>query len=112
MARVDSVRRAAARADSLARLPRGPVPASAAPASLGAKGAFVVQFAALKAEGPAQQLANSILANGERARVVVTMTNGIALYRVILGPYRTRPDAERAGQAAGRDYWVYEGGSN
>lgn len=111
-ARVDSVRRVAARADSLARLPRGPTPASAAPASLGEKGAFVVQFAALKAEGPAQQLANSIRANGERARVVVTMTNGIALYRVILGPYRTRPDAERAGQAAGRDYWVYEGGSN
>jgi cell division septation protein DedD len=112
--KVDSSRRVAARADSQPRAtrPQAPATAPAAPASLGEKGAFVVQFAALKAEGPAQQLANSIRANGERARVVVTTTNGIALYRVILGPYRTRPDAERAGQAAGRDYWVYEGGSN
>ncbi len=82
------------------------------PSTVGERGTFVVQFAALKAERPAQQLAASIKANGEKARVVVTATNGVELYRVILGPFRTRADAERAGQAAGRDYWVFEGGSN
>lgn len=86
--------------------------AAALPSTVGERGTFVVQFAALKAERPAQQLAASIKANGEKARVVVTATNGVELYRVILGPFRTRVDAERAGEAAGRDYWVFEGGSN
>lgn len=106
--RADSIRRSAARTDSQPRL-RAPADA---PPLLGERGSFVVQFAALKAERPAQQLAAAIKANGEKARVVVTSTNGIALYRVILGPFRSRPDAERAGQAAGRDYWVFEGGTN
>ena len=79
---------------------------------MGERGSFVVQFAALKAEQPAQQLASSIRSKGEKAHVVVTSTNGIVLYRVILGPFRSRSDAERAGQAAGRDYWVFEGGTN
>jgi SPOR domain len=109
LARADSVRRAVNRADSVRRAK----PAAADPnATLGARGSFVVQFAALKAEGPAQQLASSIRANGERARVVMTSTNGTSLYRVILGPFPSRADAERAGQAARRDYWVFEGGSN
>lgn len=106
--RADSIRRGAVRADSQPR-PRPPVEA---PSMVGERGSFVVQFAALKAEGPARQLAGSIKANGEKARVIVTSTNGTALYRVILGPFRSRSDAERAGQAAGRDYWVFEGGMN
>jgi cell division septation protein DedD len=131
LSRADSIRKVlAARADSATRasrtaarptpeaapappapLPR-PAPAAATGPSLGERGTFVVQFAALKAERAAQQLASAIRANGERARVVTTSTNGIALYRVILGPFRSRSDAERAGQAAGRDYWVFEGGTN
>jgi cell division septation protein DedD len=94
--------------DSQAR----PRPTSDGSRALGDRGTFVVQFAALKAEQPAQELAASIKSNGEKAHVISTMTNGIALYRVILGPFRSRADAERAGQAAGRDYWVFEGGSN
>ncbi len=117
-ARRDSI---AARSDTTRR-PQPPVPDSqpkgrpvaveTPPAAVGERGTFVVQFAALKAERPAQQLAASIKANGEKARVVKTATNGVELYRVILGPFRTRDDAERAGRAAGRDYWVFEGGSN
>ena len=130
--RRDSVRRAAARADSARKAAalradsarRGIRPdtqrgrdrnartAEPANQTLGERGSFVVQFAALKAEGPARQLAGAIKANGEQARVVTTVSNGIPLYRVILGPYRSRADAERAGQSAGRDYWVFEGGSN
>ena len=104
----DSVRKASIRVES------GPPsrPDQSLGAALGERGTFVVQFAALKAERPAQQLAAAIKANGEKARVIVTSSNGIALYRVILGPFRSRAEAERAGQAAGRDYWVFEGGSN
>ncbi|HYW51622.1 MAG TPA: SPOR domain-containing protein [Gemmatimonadaceae bacterium] len=118
-AKADSLRRGL-RPDTSRRLvppvdsPPRPVPATRPepPSVMGERGTFIVQFAALKAERPAQQLASSIRANGERARVVVTSSNGIALYRVILGPFRSRTDAEQAGQAAGRDYWVFEGGSN
>lgn len=117
-ARADSLRRGL-RPDSTRRPPSpDTLPALAAPqrpdggSVMGERGSFVVQFAALKAEGAAQQLASSIKANGERARVVTTSTNGIALYRVILGPFRSRADAEQAGRAAGRDYWVFEGGTN
>ena len=126
MTRADSTRRALRTADSLRRAGTtrsdsqartqppadAPSPAPAAPTALSERGTFVVQFAALKAERPAQQLASSIKAKGDKARVITTSTNGIALYRVILGPFRSRADAERAGQAAGRDYWVFEGGSN
>jgi cell division septation protein DedD len=117
LARADTVRRTtardsggrgrAARSDSSARTRAAPEP----PATVGSRGTFLVQFAALKAEAPARELAGAIRANGERARVVSTLSNGITLYRVILGPFPSRADAERAGQAAGRDYWVFEGGS-
>ena len=107
-ASADSLRRAGARPDTASR-PR-PAPPSTT-LTLGDRGSFVVQFAALKAEQPARQLAGSVKANGEKAHVVVTSSNGIALYRVILGPFRTRADAEAAGRAAGRDYWVFEGGT-
>ncbi len=108
--RGESARRALIAMDTVPKV--RPVASDAPPSTIGERGTFVVQFGALKAERPAQQLAASIKANGEKARVVVTATNGVALYRVILGPFRTRADAERAGQAAGRDYWVFEGGSN
>ena len=73
LARADSVRRAAlARADSQARARPAPEP----PSQLGERGSYVVQFAALKAEAPAQQLASSIKSNGEKAHVVATSSNG------------------------------------
>ncbi len=116
--RADSIRRALkpgdttlgppARVDTQPRRPAVPE----TQAALGEHGSFVVQFAALKAQSAAEELASSIKANGEKAHVVTTTTNGIALYRVILGPFRSRADAERAGQAARRDYWVFEGGTN
>ncbi len=114
----DSVRRSGRPPDTAPKLPprvdtqpRRPI-APEPPSAIGDHGTFVVQFAALKAQSAAEQLASSIKANGEKAHVVTTTTNGIALYRVILGPFRSRADAERAGQAARRDYWVFEGGTN
>jgi cell division protein FtsN len=40
---------------------------------------------------------------------VATQTSGTILYRVVLGPYGSEAEAERAGKQSGRDYWVYEG---
>ncbi len=114
--RLDSVRRAATqRAESLQRAsrppaqlpPQAPTPASAARVETGP---FLVQFAALKSEETAKELAKAIKVGRQKARIMRTSTNGTTLYRVILGPYESRADAERAGAATGRDYWVFEGG--
>jgi hypothetical protein len=70
---------------------------------------FTVQFAALRDNAAAKQLATEIAVNGEKAHVVATTRDGITVYRVVLGPYPTRPDADRVAKAAGRSSWIYEG---
>ncbi|MHB1863394.1 MAG: SPOR domain-containing protein [Gemmatimonadaceae bacterium] len=90
---------AAARRDSAAA-PTLP-PARAAPE-------FVVSFAALLSEGRASDLAAQIRVDGVAARVVMSVRDGTPIYRVVLGPYATRDEAERVGRAARHAYWVYE----
>lgn len=46
---------------------------------------------------------------GLTARVVTSTTDGTRIYRVILGPYATRAEADRAGRLSGRSYWIFEG---
>ncbi|HEY0971234.1 MAG TPA: SPOR domain-containing protein [Gemmatimonadales bacterium] len=88
-----------------ARQPRpAPRPPAAAPAG------FTVSFAALLDEGRARALAEEIEVDGQRARVAVGQRAGVPIYRVVLGPYPTRADADRVGQASGRQYFVIEGG--
>jgi hypothetical protein len=41
--------------------------------------------------------------------VVTGETNGTTIYRVILGPYPTKVDAERVGRESRESFWVYEG---
>ncbi len=74
-----------------------------------ARVAWTVSFAAVLSEARAQELARQISADGRSARVVVTVTEGVRIYRVVLGPYPTRPDAERVGRASGHSFWVFEG---
>jgi cell division septation protein DedD len=69
-----------------------------------------VSFAALLAADKAHDLAGHIRVGSEAARVVTSMRDGSAVYRVVLGPYSTREEAERIGRASGQTYWVYEGG--
>jgi septal ring-binding cell division protein DamX len=38
------------------------------------------------------------------------MRNGQPVYRVVLGPYATREDADRVGRESRQSYWIYEGG--
>lgn len=70
---------------------------------------FVVSFAAFLNEARAQDLANRIYVGGQNARVVVSSRDGATIYRVILGPYATREEADRAGRESGQSYWVFEG---
>ena len=71
--------------------------------------AYSVSFAALLSEERARELATTISVNGVSAHVVATNTAGSPIYRVIMGPYPTREEAERVGRVSRREYWVYEG---
>jgi hypothetical protein len=70
---------------------------------------FVVSFAALLSEQRARELAAQIRVRGQAARVVVTEREGTTIYRVVLGPYQSRDEAERIGRESGQTYWIYEG---
>ena len=83
-------------------------PQAAPPVTPTATG-FMVSFAALLSEDQAQQLASTIKVGGNSARVVSTTSAGSPIYRVVLGPFATRDEAQKVGRAAKRDYWIYEG---
>jgi hypothetical protein len=70
---------------------------------------FTVSFAALLTEDKAQQLASGIKVGASAAHVVLTNTAGSPIYRVVMGPFATKDEAERVGRASKRDYWIYEG---
>lgn len=70
---------------------------------------FTVSFAAMLNEAGARDQASKIVVNGQTARVVTGITAGTAIYRVVLGPYPTRDEADRIGRASGRSYVVYAG---
>lgn len=70
---------------------------------------FIVSFAAFLNPDRARELANRIFVGGENARVVTSSRDGATIYRVVLGPYATREEADRAGRESGQSYWVFEG---
>ena len=70
---------------------------------------FTVSFAALLTEEKAQQLANTIKVAGNSAHVVSTTTAGAQIFRVVMGPFATREEADKIGRASKREYWIYEG---
>lgn len=71
---------------------------------------FTVSFAALLSEEKARELATHIHVGNESARVVTAMREGQPVYRVVLGPYSTREEADRVGRESRQSYWIYEGG--
>lgn len=71
---------------------------------------YTVSFAALLQQDKARDLAAQIKVGAENARVVTAMRDGAAIYRVVLGPYATKDEAERVGKESKQSYWVYEGG--
>jgi len=70
---------------------------------------FTVSFAAILDEKQARALAGRIRVDGQSPRVTTSERDGKLLYRVIMGPYPTRAEAERIGKASGQSYWVFEG---
>jgi cell division septation protein DedD len=90
---------------ALPRPPRDTVVRAPAPERTG----FTVSFAALLNQERARALAVSISVDGQSPRVVPSQTAGTTVYRVVLGPYPTKDEAERVGRASHHSYWVYEG---
>jgi cell division septation protein DedD len=81
----------------------------APPSTDSAKIGFTVSFAVLLNDAKARELAAKIVVDGKPARVVTGVNDGTAVYRVVLGPYTTRDEAERVGRASGQTYYVYAG---
>jgi hypothetical protein len=74
-----------------------------------AKAGFTVSFAVLLDSAKAQAQAAKIVVDGTAAHVVNGVTGGTAVYRIVLGPYATRDQAERVGRASGQSYYIYAG---
>jgi len=90
-----------AQRETLTSVPPTPVDSS--------KIGFTVSFAALLDIERAKADAATITVEGKTARVSTTVADGTTVYRVVLGPYPTREEAERIGKAAGRPYNIYAG---
>ena len=69
---------------------------------------YMVSFAAVLSEQKARETAAEISVNGLRPRVIPTRSGSTTIYRVVLGPYGMREEAERVGRDSRRQYWVYE----
>ncbi|HEX7123233.1 MAG TPA: SPOR domain-containing protein [Gemmatimonadaceae bacterium] len=70
---------------------------------------WTVSFATVTSEQRARALADSINIDGRHPRVVVSTTAGVNLYRVVMGPFPSRSEAERVGRSSGRTHWVFQG---
>ena len=70
---------------------------------------WTVQVAAVLSEDRARDIARSIRVEGVQPRVVVSATDGARIYRVVMGPFASRLEADRVGRQSGRNYWVFEG---
>jgi len=92
--------------DSSAAIPDTAPPPAAAPVSAG----YIVSFAAVLDQARAAQTAAQITVNGATARVQPAVHGATTVYRVVLGPFATRDEADRVGKSSGRQYWIYEAG--
>ena len=100
--------------DSIVHRASPATPPAAAPARRDSSarrpvGGFTVSFAALLVGEKARELAAQIHVGREAARVVTAQRDGATIYRVVLGPYRTREEADRIGRESKNSYWIYEG---
>jgi cell division septation protein DedD len=93
--------------DTLAQAPQvvPPDTTSRAPAAT----TWSVQVAAVLSEDRAREIVRTIRVDGITPRVVVSAVDGARVYRVVMGPFSSRAEADRIGRQSGRDYWVFEG---
>jgi cell division septation protein DedD len=69
---------------------------------------YVVSFAAVLTEQKAKETAATISVHGMRPSVVPSQSGSTTIYRVVLGPYSSRDEAERIGRDSQRPFWIYE----
>jgi cell division septation protein DedD len=72
---------------------------------------FMVSFAAVLDADKANRVASEIVVGGIKPHVIQAQVGSTLVFRVVLGPYATREEAERVGRESKRQYWVYEGSS-
>ncbi|MEP6778642.1 MAG: SPOR domain-containing protein, partial [Gemmatimonadaceae bacterium] len=70
---------------------------------------FTVQFAAVLTERLARDAASLVKVDGMTPRISTATRAGKTVFRVTLGPYASRAEAERIGKASGQPYWIFEG---
>ena len=90
-------------------VPSGLAPRVAADSGAPKASGFTVQFAALRAQDAANDILHQVHVTGATPRLVTTTHDGVTIYRVVIGPYPTREEAERIARTSGKSYWVYEG---
>jgi cell division septation protein DedD len=69
---------------------------------------YVVSFAAVLSSEKATEVAAGSTINGMHPKVSPAQSGGTTIYRVVLGPYATREEADKVGRDSKRQYWVYE----
>ena len=89
------------RPDSAARPPAAQPPARPS--------GYIVSFATLLSEASARERAAGIRVDGQPPRVVASPRAGTMIYRVMVGPFPTREEAERVGRASGASFVIVEG---
>jgi cell division protein FtsN len=64
----------------------------------------------LLSEQRARELASQIRVAGQSPRVIASPRDGATVYRVVMGPFPTREEADRAArESKQQSYWIYEG---
>jgi cell division septation protein DedD len=69
---------------------------------------WLVSFATVLSSERAAAVSASVNVGGRRPRIVRSDLSGTTVYRVLMGPYRTRDEAERIGRESQQTFWVYE----
>ena len=109
---IDSILAVSARsisADSLIGAARGDTTALVEDDSSAAASGYTLAFASLLSESRARAVAARIRVDGRAPRVVVGSRDGVAIFRVVSGPFPTREAAEDAGRRSGVSFWVFAG---
>jgi hypothetical protein len=82
---------------------------AAAADSIGNEGPLYVQVSVSRNQTWSQQMAEELTRAGLSAKVLAPVSADEG-YRVVLGPYPTRDQAEQIGRKLGRPYWIYHPG--
>lgn len=70
---------------------------------------YTLSFATVLDESNARALASKIRVDGQAPRITTSERAGKTIYRVVMGPFATHDEAERAGRASAQSYWIFRG---